>query len=310
MRIFMTGGTGFVGRNLSRVLMARGHEVTILTRGRGAVPAGVSVLTGDPTEKGVWQRSVRDHEIVINLAGATIFHRWTTSYKRLVRESRLRTTRNLVGALDGAAGRIFFSTSAVGYYGFHGDEVLTEASPPGTDFLAVLARDWEEEARRAEGRGARVLITRFGIVLGRGGGALDQMIPLFKWGLGGPLGSGQQWFSWVHMEDLCRAYLFLIDRPDLSGPFNFTAPHPVPNRELARALGKATRRPSWMRAPGFLMKLLLGEFGSVLLKGQRVVPRRLLDGGFHFNYPDLAEALGEIISPSRERPPELVKKGP
>ncbi len=295
MRIFITGGTGFVGKSLVPALVRGGHEVTILTRSGKREPGVVSLIEGDPTQKGEWQSAVKEQDAVINLAGASIFTRWTDETKKLIRESRLLTTRNLVEALEGARVKHFFTTSAVGYYGFHGDEVLTEESSPGHDFLAQLGRDWEKEAREAEKKGCRVVITRFGIILGKEGGALGQMIPLFRKYLGGPLGSGNQWFSWVHIEDLTRAFLFLLEHFEISGPVNFTAPNPVRNRELAKAIGKAMGRPSSLPAPGFMLKLVLGEFGSILLEGQRVIPQRLLKSGFQFRYPEIEKALQQII---------------
>jgi uncharacterized protein (TIGR01777 family) len=298
MKVFITGGTGFVGRSLTPFLTRAGHEVTILSRsGKGAekLLAGVSFIEGDPTQKGSWQTVAKDHDVVINLAGPSIFSRWTEETKRKMRESRILATRNVVDATEGGRVRILFSTSAVGYYGFHGDEILTEESPPGNDFLAQLARDWEKEAWKAGERGCRVVVTRFGIVLGEKGGALGQMIPLFDKYLGGPMGNGRQWFSWVHIEDLTRAFLFLMDHPEISGPVNFTSPNPVQNRTLARALGKAMHRPSFFPAPGFMLKLILGEFGSVLLEGQRVIPRKLLKDGFQFRYPEIDQALENIL---------------
>ncbi len=295
MKIFITGGTGFVGKTLAPALVHGGHEVTVLTRsGRGGIP-DISLVEGDPTQKGGWQAAVREHDAVINLAGASIFTRWTDEAKKMIRESRLLTTRNLVEALDGARVKHFFSTSAVGYYGFHGDEVLTEESPPGVDFLAQLAQDWEKGAKEAEKKDCRVVISRFGIILGEKGGALGQMIPLFQKYLGGPLGSGNQWFSWIHIEDLTRAFLFLLEHPEISGPLNFTAPNPVRNRNLAKALGKAMGRPSFLPAPGFMLKLILGEFGSILLEGQKVIPQKLLKSGFQFHYPEIEQALQQVI---------------
>ena len=298
MKVFITGGTGFVGRSLTPSLTRAGHEVTILSRsgsGSERFPAGVSFIEGDPTQKGSWQAVAKDHDVVINLAGPSIFSRWTEETKRKMRESRILATRNVVDATEGGRVRILFSTSAVGYYGFHGDEILTEESPAGSDFLAQLARDWEKEAWKAGDRGCRVVATRFGIVLGEKGGALGQMIPLFEKYLGGPMGSGRQWFSWIHIEDLTRAFLFLMDHPEISGPVNFTSPNPVQNRTLARALGKAMHRPSFFPAPGFMLKLILGEFGSVLLEGQRVIPQKLLKGGFQFRYPKIDQALEKIL---------------
>jgi hypothetical protein len=298
MRIFMTGGTGFVGTALSRRFIAAGHDVTVLTTEAGGPSpiAGLAYLDGHPTVRGPWQKAVPDHDVIINLAGASIFSRWTPEQKALLRSSRIETTRNLVASLPGdAAGVTLLSTSAVGYYGFHDDEALDEAAPPGDDFLARLARDWEQEAFQARQKGARVVVTRFGIVLGKKGGALGQMIPLFRYGLGGPLGSGHQWFSWVHMEDLVGVFLFLLGRPEIDGAVNLCSPEPVRNRDLGKALGKVLHRPSLLPAPGFMIRLILGEFGDVLLKGQRVVPQRLLAAGYRFVYPGIEGALREII---------------
>lgn len=299
MKVFMTGGTGFVGTYLAKKFIDQGSAVTVLTQaltGRELKITGLSYLTGDPNVRGSWQDAIRDQEIIVNLAGASIFSRWTNQQKIILRESRLSTTQHLVEALPADASRItFFSASAVGYYGFHEDEELTESSPAGGDFLAGLAADWEAEALRAKEKGARVIISRFGIVLGQNGGALGQMIPLFKFFLGGPLGSGRQWFSWVHLQDLADSFLFLLQHPEISGAVNVCSPQPVRNKELGNAIGRALRRPSFMPAPGFMIELILGEFGSVLLKGQRVIPRRLLDAGFHFTYPDIDGALGSII---------------
>lgn len=303
MKILMTGGTGFVGTQLVPRLIREGHEVTILTRSlkdaRGK-SQGLSYLEGDPTKKGPWQASIQDHDAVINLAGASIFSRWTEEHKRAIRESRVLTTQNIVEGVPSRQEKSFtlFSTSAVGYYGFRGDEELTEASPPGDDFLANIAVEWEAEALKAEAKGARVVITRFGIVLGEKGGALGQMIPLFKKYLGGPIGSGKQWFSWIHIKDLTEAFLFLIRHPEISGPVNLCAPNPVRNKDLAKALGQVLHRPSFMPAPGFMIKLVLGEFGSVILKGQRVIPKKLLEHGFIFQYPHIEPALKSIVGPS------------
>ena len=299
MKVFMTGGTGFVGTYLAKRFLSEGHSVTILTANAGEQAlkiSGLSYLEGNPTLEGEWQKAVAGHDVIVNLAGASIFSRWTEKQKNILRSSRMLTTRNLVNALPKDASHItFFSTSAVGYYGFHADEELTEASPAGTDFLARLAEDWEREALKAQQKGARVIITRFGIVLGKSGGALGQMIPLFKFFLGGPLGSGRQWFSWIHMHDLAEAFIFLLAKKDISGPVNICSPQPVRNRELGDAIGRVLHRPSFMPAPGFMIKLILGEFGSVLLEGQRVIPRRLLDAGFKFRYPDIDEALKSIV---------------
>jgi uncharacterized protein (TIGR01777 family) len=300
VKILITGGTGFVGTQLTSRLIQDGNEVTVLTRsGKGPEkgPAGVSYLKGDPTQKGSWQEAIKDHDAVINLAGASIFSKWTEEHKKAIRESRVNTTRNIVEGIPPQSQQQFalFSTSAVGYYGFCGDEELTEESRHGDDFLAKIAMEWEEEALKARDKGARVVITRFGIVMGEKGGALSQMIPLFKKYIGGPIGSGKQWFSWIHIKDLAEAFAFLLKHPEISGPVNVCSPNPVRNKDLAKALGRALHRPSFIPAPGFMVKWVLGEFGSVILEGQRVIPRRLLDLGFVFQHPDIDKALQSIV---------------
>jgi uncharacterized protein (TIGR01777 family) len=301
MKVFMSGGYGFVGTALTKFFLNGGHEVTLLIRGAQKVqrvPPGASWVVGDPVKPGEWQEQVAGHDVLINLAGATIFKRWTPEYKKLVRDSRILTTRNLVDAIPAETGKnmTLLSTSAVGYYGSTEDEELGEDSPRGKGFLAELAGDWEAEALRAEQKGTRVVITRFGVVMGKGGGALEQMMLPFRFFVGGPLGNGRQWFSWIHLEDLCRAEMFVIENTDMRGPVNFTAPVPIRNRDLARAIGKVLGRPSFMPAPGFMIRLVLGEFGSVLLEGQRVVPRVLMSKGFHFNYPDMETALRNLLA--------------
>jgi len=301
VKILITGGTGFVGTQLTSRLIKDDHEVTILSRSAkrsGEILRGVSHLQGDPTQKGSWQEAIKNHDAAINLAGASIFAKWTEEHKKAIRESRVSTTRNIVEGIPSRPQKpfTFFSTSAVGYYGFCGDEELTEESPHGDDFLARIASEWEREALKAKEKGARVAITRFGIVMGEKGGALGRMIPLFKKYVGGPIGSGRQWFSWVHIKDLAEAFSFLLKHPEISGPVNVCAPNPVRNKDLAKALGRALHRPSFMPAPGFMIKLVLGEFGSVIFEGQRVIPKRLLDSGFAFQYPEIDKALEEIVA--------------
>ncbi|NIQ37553.1 MAG: TIGR01777 family protein [Proteobacteria bacterium] len=299
MKILITGGTGFVGSKLSPLMVEKGHQVSILTRKtsnqRDSRPE-VQYVEGDPTLPGPWQKTVADHDVLVNLAGASIFGRWTPELKRLIQESRILTTRYLVEAIPPNSDKVLFSTSAVGYYGFHEDQELDESSPPGDDFLAMVGRDWESEAMRAQAKGVRVIITRFGIVLGPGGGALQQMITPFRWFVGGPLGSGHQWLSWIHIDDLVEALIYLLGSTDSAGPFNLTSPHPVQNRDFAKTLGKVLGRPSWMPAPALMIRLALGEFGSVILKGQRVIPKRLLEKGFSFRYPQLEGALRNLLT--------------
>ena len=301
MKVFITGGTGFLGTALVSRLAGQGHRVTVLTRsGRiGAARPGVSYIQGDPAGGGEWQKAVAGHDAVVNLAGATIFKRWTASHRQSMRDSRILTTRNLVAGLAAAesAGVTLLSGSAIGYYGFREEEILDEQSPAGTDFLAGLARDWEAAALEAEALGVRVVISRTGIILGQGGGALAKMLLPFRLGLGSPLGSGNQWFSWIAMQDMVNGLLFLLERRDLRGPFNFTAPHPVTNREmtesLAGALGRSVRLPA---VPALLLKLAMGELGTVLLQGQRVVPLRLQQSGFNFACPTIREAWAHLLA--------------
>ena len=301
MKIFMTGGTGFVGTTLTRRLVEQGHQVTVLTRRISGAPnpeKRMTLIQGDPTRKGAWQEQVSRHEAVINLAGASIFTRWTHQAKAMIRDSRVLTTQHLVEAMGARNGKktTLISTSAVGYYGFHGDEELDEQCGPGNDFLAAMSRDWEAAAFQAQEYGVRVIICRLGIVMGTRGGALGQMMPLFRMGLGSPLGTGGQWFSWIHEQDLVQIYLFLLDREDLEGPVNCTAPGPVTNRAFTKALGEALKRPTIMPAvPGFMLKLIKGEFGDVLLKGQRVVPNKLSDAGFGFQFPRIDGALADLV---------------
>jgi uncharacterized protein (TIGR01777 family) len=296
---FITGGLGFVGRHLSEFLLSEGNRVTAV--GLSENPEIIDhpefrYISADLTEPGVWQEALTDQQVIVNLAGKSIFKRWTEDYKKLIYDSRIKATRNLVRAMPDNSEIVFCSTSAVGYYGSRGDDILTEESAPGEDFLAEVGKDWEHEARQAEAKGVRVVLPRFGIVLDRNGGAMAKMIPAFRSFVGGPLGSGEQWFPWIHMHDLLYGYKFLIARQELSGPVNFCAPQPVRNRQLAAALGKALNRPSSMRAPALMIKLILGEFGKTLLGSQRVVPERLQKYGYKFTYPDIDSAIAEIVN--------------
>ncbi len=295
MKFFLTGGTGFVGTYLSRQLAHQGHEVTILSRRSQTGPdPAIRYVQGDPNQPGPWQRLLPDHDVVINLAGSSIFVRWTAANKEIIRTSRVNTTRNVVAALAAAPQRqtsVLLSTSAIGFYGDRGDEELTEDSPPGHDFLAQVAQEWEAAALAAQDLGVRTIITRFGLVLGRGGGLLETMVPLFKRFVGGPLGSGRQWLSWIDQEDQLRAFLFVLEHPELAGVINFTSPNPVRNADFAAALGRVLNRPSFFTTPAFVIKLAMGEFAEVILGGQKVLPTKLLAAGFTFAYPTIDAAL-------------------
>jgi uncharacterized protein len=301
MKVFLTGGTGFVGSNLTRRLIALGHEVTVITRSAAKTQTllpKASFVEGNPTKPGTWQEVVPKHDVIINLAGRSIFTYWTEKARREIIDSRVSITRNVVDALQAApAGTLLISTSAVGYYGSTMDDrPLDEGSPPGDDFLAEVGKLWEAEAKRAEPFGVRVVTCRFGIILGKNGGALEKMIPAFRYWLGSPLGSGKQWFSWIHLEDLLGIMVFLAENQGLSGAVNATAPHPVRNSELTETLARVLGRPLLLPAvPGFLLRAALGDFGNVLLEGQRVVPQRLLDSGYPFRFATIEEALRDLI---------------
>jgi len=298
MKVLITGGLGFVGTQLSIRLVEKGHQVTVVDHSpqpRTYTPQEVRYVSADTTVKGAWQEEIQAQDAVVNLAGTSIFRRWNDETKQLIHDSRVLTTRNVAEAMPKEKVSLLCSTSAVGYFGFRGDEKLTEGDAPGDDFLARVCVDWEREAHKAADKGVRVVIARFGIVLGKTGGALGQMIPAFKKFVGGPLGSGKQWFSWIHMEDLLNAFLFCFENQDIHGPVNLCSPNPVRNRELAKALGKVLSRPSFLTTPAFMLRLVLGEFGSVLLGGQKVNPAKLLKHGFVFHYPEITDALEEII---------------
>ncbi len=299
MKILITGGSGFVGSHLSRHLLKHGHEVTALgTRPEFDGPGhdNFHYISADAAKEGDWQKIVGDMDGAVNLAGRSIFTLWTDSVKQEIYDSRIFTTRNLVAAIPDGKPFALCSTSAVGLYGDRGDALLTEESDPGDDFLARLAVDWEKEARQAETKGARVALMRFGIVLEKGGGAMAKMIPAFRAFAGGPIGDGSQWFPWIHMADLTAAARFILETPSAEGPFNFTAPYPVRNRELVKTLGRVLNRPAVFRVPGFLLKTFLGEFGKVLMSSQRAVPEGLTAEGYRFRYPDLETALLDIVN--------------
>lgn len=299
MHILITGGTGFVGRRLSRFFLDRGHAVTTLgrsTRHPWDGEKGFRHLAADTTQEGPWQEAVAGSQAVINLAGATIFRRWTASAKKEIYDSRVLTTRHLVAALGAPCNGFLFSASGVGYYGDRGDQPLTEDAAPGSDFLARLSVDWEAEALAAATKGARVAIGRFGVILHPDGGALPKMLPAFRMGAGGPLGSGRQYFPWIHLEDVVAAIDFLFQNEGTRGVFNFCGPEAVTNRELARTLGRLLHRPALLPAPALMMRLALGEASGVLLGSQRSVPRRLRESGFEFRYPTIEAALAASLA--------------
>lgn len=296
MRLVITGASGFIGSALCDKLLAQGHALTLFTRGspRDANTGTKRWLHWTPGALREWDVALDGADGVINLAGEPIAEKkWTPNQRRRIEKSRIDATHSLVQACAKAKLRPQFliNASAVGYYGPHGDEMITEEIAPGNDFLSVLCRDWEEEAKKAEELGVRVVRLRIGIVLGHGGGALGKMALPFKYFVGGALGSGQQWMSWIHLEDLVGLIWQAIDDPRTAGPVNATAPNPVRNKEFCQTLAKVMHRPCWATVPGFALRMALGDMAEMLLTGQRVIPAVAEKSGYRFRYPTLEPAL-------------------
>src|SRR4051812_7635058 len=299
MNIVTSGAPAFLDRPLAAALALDDHTLLVLSRGASAAPPGGERLvtwTPDGTARGAWAEEIDGAGAVINLTGESIAGgRWTAARKRRIHDSRVLATRSLVEAIARAKTppSAFISGSAVGIYGPLQDQIATEETPAGDDFLARVCRAWEEEASRAQSPRTRVVAVRTGLVLERDGGALPQMLPPFRFGAGGPVGSGRQYWPWIHRQDWIDLVRFAIAHPAASGPINATGPEPVTNKGFAKALGRAMHRPAFMPAPAFALKLALGGMAeALLLSGQRAVPSRALQAGFRFAYPQLDQALG------------------
>jgi uncharacterized protein (TIGR01777 family) len=295
VRIAISGASGLLGSALVPSLRARGHDVLRLVRREARTPDEVE---WDPARGTIDRARLAGVDAIVNVSGATLDKRWTEIRKREIVESRVGTTSLLAATAAELEPRptVFLKTGGSGFYGDRGDEILTEESDPGSGFLAELAERWEAAARPAHDAGVRVVHFRQGMVLTRDGGALPRMLPFFKLGLGGPVGGGRQWWSWVSIADLVSAYAFVLEN-DVSGAVNLMAPNPVTSRQFARALGHAVRRPAVLPAPALGVKLLWGQMGEeVLLFGQRALPARLLDAGFTFRYPELDAALAHALA--------------
>lgn len=294
MRILLTGGTGFIGQSLCAQLQRGGHRLTVWSRHPRAAAMrlpGVHVIE-DLAE-------ATEIEAVVNLAGEPLVgRRWTARRKQAIRDSRIGTTEKLLRWMTPQLRRphVLVSGSAIGYYGPRDDTPLDESAPPGDDFAAQLCRDWEHEAMEAEALGLRVCRLRTGLVLGPDGGALGQMLTPFRLGLGGPIGDGQQWFSWVHREDLVSLIQWLLENETAGGAYNGTAPEPVRQRDFAKALGRVLRRPAVVPTPAFMLRLLFGEGADLITTGQRVLPVHAMAEGFVFRFLSLASALDDVLS--------------
>jgi uncharacterized protein (TIGR01777 family) len=303
MKIVVSGGTGFIGRPLCRLLIEHGHDVTVLSRQKDekAADSRATMEYWDGITRGTWERALMGANAVINLAGAPIAdRRWTSKRKEALKESRVGTTRLLVDAFSALprAPGILINGSAIGYYGPRDHQPLHETAEPGSGFLADLCRRWEQQAMLAERLGTRVVCLRTGMVLGKQGGALPRMLLPFRLLMGGPIGSGDQWISWIHLDDLTRLIHWLLITPHITGGVNAVAPHPVTMRDFAATLGSVLKRPSWLPVPAWAVRLALGELATLMTTGQRVIPSVALQHGFEFRYPSLFMALAQLESTS------------
>jgi len=303
MRIAVTGASGFIGRHLVGRSIAEGYEVVALSRdplrAEQRLPAKVRALPWSPHGSVLPDDALAGCQAVVHLAGESVAVRWNAARQAEMRASRLRGTRLLVQGLAKTDSRpsTLVCASAIGYYGSRGDEILTEASPPGAGFLAQLCPQWEKEAVAAEELAVRVVRLRIGIALGTGGGALARMLLPFKAGVGGRLGNGHQWMSWIHLDDLVSLFLFALNTPSLRGPVNATAPNPVTNREFTRDLAAVLRRPALFPVPAFALRIGLGEMSEVVLSSQRVLPAAAETAGFRFRFRHLRPALQDLLKP-------------
>ncbi len=302
MRVFITGGTGLIGREIVNALLKRGDTPVVLTRNPSSAQAlssqGVQLVEGDPQQSAPWMQQVDGCQGVINLVGESVFgSRWNAEQKRKIRDSRILSTKHLVQAMveaDTPPGALS-SASAIGYYGNVPEAELTEESPPGDDFLAQVCQEWEQAAQRAADQGIRTAMVRIGVVLSQEGGALKQMLTPFKLGLGGPIGAGKQWMSWIHIHDIAGAFIAALDHADAQGPINGTAPHPVRNKEFSKSLAKALHRPCLFPVPPLMLRVMFGEAAEVITGSQRVLPTRLQQLGFTFQHPNCLEAMQSIF---------------
>ena len=301
MEIMLTGATGFIGPALCEALVQKGHTLRVLSRNaqraKKKLPQVAKAFDWDGLSP-LDEKVLEGCDAVIHLAGESVAGRWNSRKKKAIYESRVVSTRNIVQAMKRLEHppKILLNANAVGYYGTRGDEVLTEASSPGKGFLAEVCTDWEKEALQAEAPECRVVILRIGLVMGANGGPLEAMLTPFKMGVGGPLGNGKQWWPWIHKKDVIGLLLHALEQEQIQGVFHLTAPNPVRQKEFAKTLGRALKRPAFFPAPAFGMRLVLGEFASDVLASQRVLPQKALATGYTFQFEDLESALRQILN--------------
>ncbi len=299
--VLVTGGTGFIGSRVCTALHEQGDAVHVLSRSPARAESKLkparAVYGWNPETEKLPSEALSDMTSVVHLAGETIAGRWNADKKRRIRDSRILSTRNLVESFAAADPKpdVLVCASAIGYYGDSGDERFTEVSPAGTDFLAEVCQEWESEAQKATNLGIRVVMVRIGLVLGLGGGLLTQVLPPFKMGVGGILGSGRQWMSWVHVDDVVGIVLHALENSEIRGPLNATAPTPVRNTEFTKTLGAVLRRPTLLPVPTFGLKLMMGEFADFVVLSQNVVPEKTEVSGYEFRYPTLESALRDLL---------------
>ncbi len=302
MKVLITGGTGFIGSALTKSLIEQGFAVTVLSR----QPENVTKHCGAQVAVLASLKEIKpddSYQVIINLAGAPIFDaRWSDARKQVIRDSRIGLTKELISCIECMSTKpdLLISGSAIGYYGDQGDEVLTEHSTTRTDFSQQLCKDWEVAAMQAEQFGVRVCLIRTGLVIGHGGGLLQRMLLPFRFGLGGQLGNGQQWMSWIHRQDWINIAVAMITKPSMQGAYNATAPNPVTNLEFTKTLAQCLKRPALLPVPAWLLKVALGEMSELVLGSQRVVPERLLTAGFNFEFNQLRDAINEALSPHND----------
>jgi uncharacterized protein (TIGR01777 family) len=305
MRVMITGGSGLIGTALTQRLLADQHEVIILSRSpeKHNFPAGVQGVKWDGRTAGSWHSHINDDTAIVHLASANIAgegfipSRWTVKRKKAIRESRIQSGQAVVAGIEAAEQKpkVLIQASAVGYYGPSGSEALTESSPPGNDFLADVCVDWEATTKPVEAMGVRRVVIRTGMVLTLDGGTLPFLVLQYKLFAGGRLGSGRQWWSWIHVDDEVNAIAYFLENESTQGAYNLTAPNPVTNNELGKALGRVLNRPHLILVPAFVLKLVLGEIATLVLDGQRAIPQKVQEAGYSFKFSEVQAALTDLL---------------